>query len=73
MAKVVAVHKDDEGKLEFFLLDDGRVISLHTCVEMVYSNELEGLVVGKTIYGDDTIHAKRDYDTSNNLSNLPEF
>ena len=73
MAKVVAVSKDETGRMEYFRLDDGRTVNLRECANLVLAGELPDLVVGSTVDNLVTVRSEPDHDLSNNLSNLPEF
>lgn len=73
MSKVVAVHKNEEGNLEMFKLDDGRVLSFDECRQAINNGELPDLIC---TYGKSDaiiIRSQPDGDPSNNLSNLPTF
>lgn len=73
MSKVIAVHKNYDGNLESFKLDDGRVLSFDECRVAINNGELPDLIC---TYGKSDaiiIRSQPDNDPSNNLSNLPEF
>ncbi len=73
MAKVVGVHKNSEGNLEQFKLDDGRVLSFEECRAAIHNGELPDLICTEGKSDRIIIRSTPDGDPSNNLSNLPEF
>lgn len=73
MSKVVAVHKNDDGNLEAFKLDDGRVLSFDECRDAIHNGELPDLICTYGRSGAVIIRSQADGKRENNLSNLPEF
>lgn len=72
MSKVVAVRKDEQGRITDYKLDDGRVIDHTTAVEEVNAGNIEGCMTFVNREGDESIRSKRGQDNYK-LSDLPEF
>lgn len=76
--KVVAVHKNSQGDLEKFKLNDGTILEFGEMVDAIDRGEFPELMA---VYGkpsDDgyqplVIKSMPDGDPTNNLSNLPIF
>ena len=73
MSKVVGVHKNSDGNLEQFKLDDGRVLSFEECRNAIHNGDLPDLICTEGKSGSIIIRSQPDGDESNNLSNLPQF
>lgn len=73
MAKVVGVHKNGDGDLEQFKLDDGRILSFEECRAAIHAGELPDLICTNGKSDSIIIRSTPDGDESNNLSNLPTF
>lgn len=74
MSKIVAVRKDkSNGNLIAFKLDNNQELSYDDCYRRIEAGEIEGVYATTGKEGVPVIRGVADGDTSNNLSNLPEF
>lgn len=71
--KIVAVRKDDVGKIIAYKLDNDEVIGVEQAIAMCEIGQLEGYRVGVSRADTRFIRGVGDGDPSNNLDNLPEF
>lgn len=72
MSKVVAVRKDERGRITDYKLDNGKVLNHKEAVCACYSGEMEGCTVFTNRSGGDSIRSDRgQYDYK--LLDLPEF
>lgn len=72
MSKVVAVRKDNTGKIIEYKLDDGTVMNTMQAVNAVDAGEIEGCAVFTARDGSTSIRSNRgQYGYA--LSELPEF
>lgn len=72
MSKIVAVRKDDEGRIEQYKLDDGRVLNHEQAIQATDSGDIEGVATFTTRDGGTSIRSNRgQYGYS--LNELPKF
>lgn len=72
MSRVVAVRKDEEGRITDYKLDDGSILNHSEAVKAVDSGKIEGCATFTNRAGEESIRSNRgqmDY----SLSDLPEF
>ena len=72
MSKVVAVRKDEKGKITDYKLETGEILDATEAISAVESGKIEGCMISESRDGDTFIRSKRgqaDY----KLSDLPEF
>ena len=72
MSRIVAVRKDETGKIQQYKLDDGRVLDSMQAVKAVDVCDIEGCASFTTRDGDASIRSNRGQNNYS-LSNLPEF
>lgn len=72
MSKIVAVRKDETGKIKQYQLDDGRVLDTVQAVEETNAGRIEGCTSFTTRDGDASIRSNRGQE-GYSLSSLPEF
>lgn len=72
MSKIVAVKHGENGRLEAYKTDDGRVLSRVEAVDAANKGQLEGVSSFTTRDGDDSIRSDRGQ-TGYSLDSLPEF
>lgn len=71
--KIVAVRKDDVGKIIAYKLDNNEIIDVEQAIAMCEIGQLEGYRVGVSRADTRFIRGVGDGDPSNNLDNLPGF
>ena len=72
MSMIVAVRKDETGKITDYKLDNGKELNHDDAIKAVNSGEIEGCATFTTRDGEEAIRSNRgipDY----SLSNLPSF
>ena len=72
MSKVVAVRKDDRGRITDYKLDNGEVLNHDQAVQACYTGKMEGCSVFTNRAGEDSIRSDRGQEGFA-LSRLPEF
>lgn len=72
MSKVVAVRKDETGKITEYKLDNGKVLNHTEALVAVDSGEIEGCAKFTTRDGYEAIRSNRGQE-GYSLSNLPTF
>lgn len=72
MSKVVAVRKDEEGRITDYKLENGKVLNHSEAVQACYSGEIEGCSVFTNRAGENSIRSDRGQ-VGYSLSKLPEF
>lgn len=72
MSKVVAVRRDERGRITDYKLDNGKVLNHSQAVSACYSGEMEGCSVFTNRAGEDSIRSDRGQNNFK-LQNLPEF
>lgn len=72
MSKVVAVRRDERGRITDYKLDSGKVLNHEQAVSACYSGEMEGCTVFTNRAGEDSIRSNRGQDDFK-LQDLPEF
>lgn len=72
MSKVVAVRKNNEGRITHYKLDNGEVMDVNKAVAAVDVGTIEGCMTFTTRDGDTAIRSKRGQDHYK-LDDLPEF
>ena len=72
MSKVVAVRKDEAGRITDYKLDDGRILSHQEAVNAAALGQIEGCTTFTNREGEESIRSKRGRDHYK-LSELPEF
>ena len=72
MSKVVAKRTGENGAIDFYKLDDGRVLNRQEAVQAADKGELEGVSSFTTRDGDSSVRSDRGQN-GYSLSNLPEF
>lgn len=72
MSKVVAVRRDDEGRITDYKLDDGSVLNHDQAVSAVDSGKIEGCMTFTNREGDTSIRSKRGQEDYK-LQELPNF
>lgn len=74
MAKIVAVRRAwGSRNVEYYKLDDGRVLDAYECAMAIRNNELPGVYYVINALGETVIKDKPDGFVENNITNLPEF
>lgn len=72
MSMIVAVRKDETGKITDYKLDNGKELNHYDAINAVNSGEIEGCAVFTTRDGDEAIRSNRGQEDYS-LSNLPSF
>lgn len=72
MSKVVAVRKDDEGRITHYKLDNGKVLDHNQALSACAAGEMEGCSTFTNRSGGDSIRSNRGQ-SGFSLSKLPEF
>lgn len=72
MSKVVAVKRDERGRITNYKLDNGKILSHSEAINACYSGEMEGCSVFTNRAGEDSIRSDRGQDGFK-LQDLPEF
>jgi len=72
MSKVVAVRKDNRGRITDYKLDNGKILNHSEAIIACYSGEMEGCSVFTNRAGGDSIRSDRGQEGFS-LSKLPEF
>lgn len=70
---ITKVQKDNYGKIQNVQMDNGQVYSIEEAINLATEGQVEGVNVGRTKDGKNTLRSNPDGDASNNLDNLPTF
>lgn len=71
--EVVAVKKDNSGKITAYKLSDGQTIDHEQAVSMAEQGAIAGCNISTAQNGVKSIRSNPDGDTTNNLDSLPAF
>lgn len=72
MSTIVAVRKDDTGKITDYKLDNGQELNHDQAIKAVYAGEIEGVATFTTRDGDEAIRSNRGQE-GYSLADLPSF
>lgn len=73
MSRIIAVRKDEGGRIIGVKLDNGQVMSIDRAIQLAKDGAIEGVNVSTSREGKEYLRSNPDGTARNNLDNLPTF